>query len=179
MGNIRSGLGAGAMATCLLATGAQAQEADLQSRVAALEALLAAQVRIANDQDQKLMAQAKQLADQQRALEALGRADLSQLSGMGADDPSVPIRTAQIEPVSPGPPKAGRTTVGEAPPTRTPSRSPRFRSGRACSRKSCVATSPIWPIALIPGPRKWPSRPIGPRSPPRSTQMRTTRGISD
>ncbi len=121
MGNVRSGLGAVAMASCVLATGAQAQDADLRARVSALEALLTAQVRLAGEQDQKLAAQARQLAEQERALAVLSGADLGGLSGRGAADPSprpaagLPPGTGQVEPASPGAPRGVRT-VGEAPP---------------------------------------------------------------
>lgn len=119
MGNIRSGLGAVAIASCVFGTGAQAQDADLGARVAALEAALAAQVRLASEQARKLTVQARQLTEQERALAALNGADLSQLSGKGASEQVSPPRAtaiAQVEPVSPGRPKGANTTVGEAPP---------------------------------------------------------------
>lgn len=129
MGNVRSGLGAVAMASCVLATGAHAQDADLRARVSALEALLTAQGRLASEQDQKLAAQARQLAEQARALAVLSGADLGALSGRGAADPTprstggAPTAlaggtgggTGQVEPASPGTPRGVRT-VGEAPP---------------------------------------------------------------
>lgn len=101
MKTTRIGLGAVAITTCLLGTEARAQDADMRSRVDALEKLVAAQAR--------------QLAEQERALTVLSRPDLGRLSGAGVGaQPSQQKAFVQVGSVSPGEP----SRVGQAPPER-------------------------------------------------------------
>lgn len=103
MRTIRIGLGAVAATACLLGAEARAQDADLRSRVDALEKLVAAQTR--------------RLAEQERALTVLSRPDLGQLSGAGVGAPAPQEKAlAQVEPASPGAQRNEPSRVGQAPP---------------------------------------------------------------
>ncbi|HWT52808.1 MAG TPA: transporter [Caulobacter sp.] len=105
MRTIRLGLGAVAVTACLLGTEVKAQDADLRFRVDALEKLVAAQAR--------------RLAEQERALTALSRPDLGQLSGAGVGAPTSQEKAiAQVEPASPGAQGDEPSRVGQAPPER-------------------------------------------------------------
>jgi hypothetical protein len=118
MRKLRNGLGAMAVASCILGTRAEAQDADLQSRVSALEALLAAQVRLIDDQGRKIQAQTRQLADQEKALTVLGQAELGRSSARGAGDTPPRAALTQVEPAAPGARPGARPAVGEAPPAK-------------------------------------------------------------